>query len=239
MDLVYGILSSLLLVAVCVGLYYFVFYDKEEIDNRVSKKDTGNIDKELSGASQPKGEDFNIDSIPEEDQEYLTPIIIDLLKEFIPLKVRYPSNAMLIEHLGKSLGEATESFEGRRVASDDPQEGNEDWLKVAVWAIRLYKEGTVHNSDATRERFTMIANLSNRELKKYATMTMNQAGGKIQEIMEGDDQQPEEGEPNREQAPDVGDTMNPYTQDEIQDMKDAADRDMGKDDNDDDRIIKP
>jgi hypothetical protein len=234
-----GIGISLLLAAVAVALYYYVFRQEETYSGSNGqqydkKKATGKVDQELSEAP----EDFNIDKIPEEDQEYLIPILSNLLQEYIPIKVRYASNAMLIEHLGKALGEAANSFEKRKNASEDEQIENEDWLKVAAWALRLYKEGTVHNSDATRERFTMVANLAGRELKAYATATMNQAGGKIQKAMDGED--PEEQPKNKDmKAVDLGQNkMQPYTDSEIQDMKDAADRDMGNDE-DDDRIIEP
>lgn len=156
--------------------------------------------------------------IPEEDKQYLQPVTVEILKKLAFIKRSIPTNAMLVEHLAESLAEAAKSFEARSGRQDPPQTGNENWLFVAAFAIRLYMEGSAHNCKEALDAFVTDGHLASRRLEKWAKQINRQISEKARDETVGD-----QGVRDITQhARTVGDT--PYTQDEIEDMKDAADR---------------
>lgn len=206
-------LYALLGLATLIGILYVLFvkswgnYRKEGQSEGLEMPDSTRQMPEID-------EDFEV---PEEDQQYLLPITVAVLKQLAFSKRMVPTNAMLIEHLAEALGQAGQSFHGRKNNSERPQKGNEDWLMVAAFAIRLYDEGTPHNSVEARESFVAQSTLATRRLEQWANMINNEIARKVKEGVIGKDDVREVTDHIRT----VGAT--PYTQDEIDDMKKGAD----------------
>lgn len=163
--------------------------------------------------------------IPEEDQQYLMPVTVEVLKKLAFIKRSIPTNAMLIEHLSESLAEAAKSFTPRTGKQDPPETGNDNWLFVAAFAIRLYMEGSAHNCKQALDAFVSDGHLSSRRLEKWAKQVNNEITDKVKKEALGDDKAVQD---ITKHVGTVGGT--PYTQDEIEDMKDSADKgESGKD----------
>lgn len=151
--------------------------------------------------------------IPEQDQDYLEPIIIDFLQQLVFTKVNTPTNAMLIEHLAEAIGMALEEFEPRK-GRKDYQRHNKGWLLVAAYATRLYNEGTPHDSADTREQLGIIAHFSKDKLHKWAKHMTETIANKLRPQLTGE-------------TPGVKDVTEhiitasdgKYTRDEIEDMR--------------------
>lgn len=178
-------------------------------------------DEELSSGPMPTdtrqipevSEDFEV---PEEDQQYLLPITVEVLKKLAFTKRMAPTNAMLIEHLAEALSEAAQSFEPRKNNSQSPQIGNEDWLFVAAFAIRLWDEGTPHNSRETRDSFVAQGTLAGRRLQQWARKLNHEIAQQVRDgVIDRKDVKQV-----TEHVRTVGAT--PYTEDEIEDMKKGA-----------------
>lgn len=156
--------------------------------------------------------------VPEEDQEYLLPITVEVLKKLAFSKRMAPTNAMLIEHLAEALSEAAQEFVPRKNNSEKPQTGNEAWLFVAAFAIRLFDEGTPHNCKETREAFITQGTLASRRLEQWARKLNNEIAQMVKEKTIGKDT-----------IKDITEHVNtvtgtPYTADEIEDMKSGFNR---------------
>lgn len=210
------ILAAIAFLALLYVGYRLFLYEKQEA--------TG-VEDQLGGV-QPTRHINDIEEgvqIPEEDQEYLIPLTTEVLKKLAFSKRMAPSNAMLIHHLAEALSVASQSFEPRKNNSEAPQSGNTDWLWVAAFAIRLYDEGTPHGAQNTRESFVATGTLASREMVQWANKVNNEIVEKVKRGVIGE----------KDPVSDVTDHVEtiagtPYTADEIQDMKDAADRDAGR-----------
>lgn len=158
-------------------------------------------------------EDFEV---PAEDQEYLLPITVATLKKLAFSKRMAPTNAMLIEHLAEALSEAAQDFTPRKNNSEPVEKKNETWLWVAAFAIRLYDEGTPHNSRETREAFVTEGTLASRRLKQWATKVNNDIAQMVKEGTVG--------KKNVQNVTEHARTVTgtPYTPDEVEDMKAGA-----------------
>jgi len=162
--------------------------------------------------------------IPEEDQKYLMPVTIEVLKKLAFSKRMTPTNAMLIEHLSETLAEAAKSFEPRSGKQDPPQTGNEDWLFVAAFAIRLYMEGSAHNCKEALDAFVTDGHLSQRRLMQWATKLNSEIASQVRRKTLGEDKAVQD---ITQHVQTIAGT--PYTEDEVNDMKDAADQKNKKD----------
>lgn len=160
--------------------------------------------------------------IPDADQEYLAPLLSKTLKHLAASKRAFPTNAMLIDHLGETLGYAGATFDRRTKDNPDVQKKNEAWLSVAAMAIRLYDEGTPHNSDNTREQFIVLSKLSERELNQWARQVNNEIAASVKKKMKI----PSRPAPVAVHAETIAGS--PYTADEIEDLKQARMRLMKK-----------
>jgi len=104
--------------------------------------------------------------IPEEDQEVLYDLMLNQIKHLVYVKKIAPTNAMLIEHLADALASACDSFEPMK--GNRYERMNESWLIVSAYALRLYMEGTPHNSDEARESMIIYGKMSSNRLEKWA-----------------------------------------------------------------------
>lgn len=194
---------------ILIGLFLYWLYDWTK-NNKPADQDS----------TRPMPE-INPDiEIPQEDQEYLAPLMVQVLKHLAHSKKAYPTNAMLIEHLAETLSQAAGSFERRTEKEPTTQKKNRDWLYVAALAIRLYDEGTPHNSDETRERFMTSGSLASRELKFWAERINAEVIDKVKKKMNID--------PAVQQVATHAETIagSPYTADEVEDLKEAHDRSL-------------
>lgn len=189
------------------------------LSDRDVKEETPNLDEELETADSTRQMSDISEGleIPEEDQEYLYPIMVEVLKKLAFSKRMIPTNAMLIEHLSESLAEAAKSFEPRSGKKDPPETGNEHWLFVAAFAIRLYSEGSAHNNREALDAFISDGHLSQRRLKQWAAKLNNEISRSVREKTVGEDKAVQNITQHVETVGQTG-----YTQDEIDDMKDAA-----------------
>lgn len=173
----------------------------------------------MSAQSTRQIEDVNESApVPEADQEYLIPIVTQVLKMLAKTKRALPTNAMLIEHLAESVGEASESFSPRKNNSEDPERHNEDWLVVAAFAIRLYDEGCAHNCREAREAFITEGVLAERRVQQWA----NKINSEIAKMVKDNVVPKQTGRDISDHVKTVGST--PYTADEIEDLKRGEDR---------------
>lgn len=202
----YFILLPILFIALAVALFLWSIrafnrneFESPESTRKFEVNDTqGDID------------------VPEEDQQYLAPLLAKVVKHLAANKMSYPTNAMLIDHLVETAGQAADSFKRRTNKDKTIERGNDLWLDVASLAIRLYDEGTHHNSDETRERMISIGKLSQRELDNWAKQINEEVAVMVKNRM-------------GVQNPDVQDVSahantvagSPYTQDEVEDLKKA------------------
>lgn len=216
--IVFGILS---LVALGIAIYFF--WEEYQSENEKPSRLEETIDVADSTRQMPDIDESM--EIPEEDQKYLMPITVELLKKLAFIKRSIPTNAMLIEHLSESLAEAAKSFTPRSGRQDPPETGNENWLFVAAFAIRLYMEGSAHNCKQALDAFVSDGHLSRRRLEKWAQQVNSEISEQVRKETVGEDKAVQD---ITKHAATVGDT--PYTEDEISDMKNAADEGQsGKD----------
>lgn len=207
MEWIGTIVFSLIVLGILLYLFKEMSRDASDSEEPVDIPD--------STRQMPKiSEDFQI---PEEDQQYLLPITVAVLKKLAFTKRMAPTNAMLIEHLAESLSEAARAFTPRKNNSQDPETGNEYWLWVAAFAIRLYDEGTPHNSTEAREGFTAQGTLATRRLEQWANKLNNEIIKKVKAGTLGE----EDVRDVTEHIRTIGNT--PYTEDEFEDMKKASD----------------
>lgn len=216
---IYEVIFGLILLAAVLSGIYYLFSNRFDIFP--TKESDDDIQMPDSTRQMPKiSEDFEI---PEKDQEYLLPITTEVLKKLAFCKRMIPTNAMLIEHLAESLSIAAQEFTASK-DGEPPERKNEAWLMVAAFAIRLYDEGTPHNSRECRDAFVSDGTLAQRRLEQWANRLNNEIANKVKEGVLG-----------KEEIKDVTNHINtvggtPYTEDEIEDMKNAADQGQsGKD----------
>lgn len=204
MDLTSFTILAVLFVLLCAALYRWYYYEKPSA--RREAPEVGEATRQMP--------DIEVGvEIPEEDQQYLQPITVAVLKKLAFSKRMAPTNAMLMEHLAEALSEAAQSFTARKNNSQNAETGNEDWLFVAAFAIRLYDEGTPHNCPEVRDGWITQGTLSSRRLQQWANRVNNEIARMVKEGTVGKDQVRDV----TSHASTVGGT--PYTADEIEDMK--------------------
>ena len=159
---------SIVLIAFLFAMTLYQWRIIHKKNNKV--KEVQKVNKWLLNAGSPthkvseiKGEGLDI---PDSDQEFLEPIIVEWLKWLVKTKQNTPTNAMLIEHLVDAIGMALKDFVPKD--GDKYQRKNEGWLMVAAYATRLYMEGTPHNSTEMRDALTVNAHFADDNLKKWA-----------------------------------------------------------------------
>lgn len=174
---------SLIFIAVFISALFIYRTKKQNIELKKQLEwhnILGSKTKPISEVTDEGGMD-----IPEEDQEYLEPIIVEFLRQLVFTKVNTPTNAMLIDQLSDAIGMALEEYEPRR-GKDEYQRGNKGWMLVAAYATRLYVEGTPHDSTTTRDQMAMTASFSKTHLEKWAKHVSDQIASKLKQDIQGD-----------------------------------------------------
>lgn len=190
-------------VALCISFY------KEMKAKQRSLEFYKSVGKPVYQERGELDEEGNIE-IPEEDQQTLYDLMLMQIKYLVYVKKIAPTNAMLIEHLSESLAHACDAFEpmnGNRY-----ERGNEAWLAVSAYALRLYMEGTPHNSNEARESMVVYGKMSSNRLEKWAEHITDQISDAVAKGIIGEDAVKDV----TERVHTVGNTG--YTPDEVNDM---------------------
>jgi len=186
LEVVTGLLLVLLTVVFSLALYQMkVSMRKSKRIKKLEDKNTW-----LMNAGSPTRKVSDIEGagldIPEEDQAFLEPIIVEWLKWVVKTKQNTPTNAMLIDHLVDAIGAALKDFEPKK--HNKYQRKNEGWLMVAAYATRLYMEGTPHDSSQMRDALIVNAHFADDNLKKWAKHMTDIIADQVRPMLSGDSQ---------------------------------------------------
>ena len=212
LNIVIGLTFVLLTVLFIVASYQY----KIIRDKNARLKKLKDLNSWLLEAGSPTRKVSDVEGkgldIPEEDQAFLEPIIVEWLKWVVKTKQNTPTNAMLIDHLVDAIGSALNEYKPKK--NGTYQRKNEGWLMVAAYATRLYMEGTPHDSSQMRDALMVNAHFADDNLKKWAKHMTDIIADQVRPMVTG-------------QKPGVKDATQhinkvlgtSYTPDELEDMR--------------------